>query len=251
MNYKHCLLAGLTVVSVVGIFLLRPIAQPVVFHRFADGREFLGVPNGANVLSNIFLLIVGGVGLVAVRRGAGSRGSVFLYGMLFLGVALTGVGSAWYHMSPDNDRLVWDRMPMTIVFMALLSIVVAEFVNMRLGVVLLVPLVVIGVGSVWLWHFTEEWGFGDLRLYYWVQFYPMVMVPLILWLYGSGRKGMVRPLVWVVVWYAAAKVLEWKDWEVYRGIGVSGHTLKHIAAAVSAGYFVVLFRRRVTVNGDR
>jgi len=243
MNYKHCLLAGLTVVSVLAVLLLGPMAQPLVFHRFAGAGKVLGVPNGANVLSNILLLVVGFVGLVSVGRGAGRRGVAMLYGVLFLGVALTGVGSAWYHLRPDNGRLVWDRMPMTIVFMALLSVVVAEFISRRLGVVLLVPLVVVGVGSVWLWHFTEEWGFGDLRLYYWVQFYPMVMIPVILGLYGSGRKGMVRPLVWVVIWYAVAKVLEWKDWEVYRGIGVSGHTLKHIAAGVSAGYFVVLFRR--------
>ncbi|WP_431214509.1 hypothetical protein ACQ86N_06720 [Puia sp. P3] len=178
-----------------------------------------------------------------------------------MGVALTGVGSAWYHLRPDNGRLVWDRMPMTIVFMALLSIVVAEFVNLRLGVGLLVPLVLVGVGSVWLWSFTEEWGFGDLRLYYWVQFYPMVIIPVILWLYrarggiagaestvmeGSRRsRGTVRPLVWVVVWYAVAKVLEWKDWEVYRMTGVSGHVLKHLAAGVSTVYFVVMYRRRV------
>jgi hypothetical protein len=72
----------------------------------------------------------------------------------------------------------------------------------------------------------------------------MVMIPVILWLYGGMGKGMAGPLVWVVVWYAAAKVLEWKDWEVYRTIGVSGHTLKHLSAGVSAGYFLVLFRRR-------
>ena len=243
MNYKYCLLAALTVVSVLAVFLLRPMAQPLVFHRFADGRVFLGVMNGANVLSNILLLIVGGVGLVVVGRATGEGRVALLYAVLFLGVVLTGVGSAWYHLHPDNDRLVWDRMPMTIVFMSLLSIVVAEFVNLRLGVALLVPLVVIGVGSVWLWHFTEEWGFGDLRLYYWVQFYPMVMIPVILWMWGR-RNRMVGPLVWVVVWYGVAKVLEWKDWEVYRMIGVSGHTLKHLAAGVSAGYFVVLFRRR-------
>jgi len=66
MNYKHCLLAGLTVVSVLVVFSLHPIAQPEVFHRFADGRVFLGVANGANVLSNILLLGFGGVGLVMV-----------------------------------------------------------------------------------------------------------------------------------------------------------------------------------------
>ncbi|MBS1602796.1 MAG: alkaline phytoceramidase [Bacteroidetes bacterium] len=243
MNYKHCLLAALTVVSVVVVFLLPPMAQPVVFHRFAGAGEFLGVPNGANVFSNILLLAVGIAGLVAVVRGAGGRGFALLYGVLFLGVALTGVGSAWYHWSPDNDRLVWDRMPMTIVFMALFSVVVAEFVSLRIGMAVLVPLLVVGVGSVWLWHFTEEWGFGDLRLYYWVQFYPMVMIPVIPGLYGE-RDGRVRALVWVVIWYGAAKVLEWQDWEVYRGIGLSGHTLKHLAAGVSAGYFVVLYRRR-------
>ncbi|WP_431214508.1 hypothetical protein ACQ86N_06715 [Puia sp. P3] len=70
MNYKYCLLAGLTVVSVLAVALLRPIAQPPVFHHFAGGGKFFGVVNGANVLSNLLFLIAGGVGLVGLRKGA-------------------------------------------------------------------------------------------------------------------------------------------------------------------------------------
>jgi len=244
MNYKNVLLAGLTAVSFPVVFLLHPIAQAAAFHRFADCRSLWGVANAANVLSNLLFLVVGGVGLVEVMKARADRGIKVLYAVLFLGVILTGLGSAWYHSSPDNDRLVWDRVPMTIVFMSLLSIVVAEFVGRRLGLALLVPLVGVGVGSVLLWHYTEDWGFGDLRLYYWVQFYPMVVISLILWLYREGGgKGMVRPLFWVVFWYAVAKLLEWKDREIYVVAGVSGHMLKHLAAGISAWYFVVFFRR--------
>ena len=88
-------------------------------------------------------------------------------------------------------------------------------------------------------------GRGDLRWYGLVQFYPMVIIPLLLSLYWSPtHKGAIRSLAWVVVWYVVAKVLEAEDRPIDAAIGVSGHTLKHLAAAVSTGYFVQLFGRR-------
>jgi hypothetical protein len=240
---------AIDLVTLVAIFLVPPIAQPLSFHHFADDRSLWGIPNFGNVASNLPFLIVALIGLVAVARTFVPPAIRATYALLFVGVLLTGAGSAYYHSHPNNDTLVWDRIPMTIVFMSLLAATVAELVSRPLGIRLLVPLVAIGVGSVLWWHYTEMLGHGDLRLYFWVQFYPMLALPLILWLfYTPAVKPILRCLVWVVVWYVVAKVFEQLDYPIYRTIGVSGHTLKHLAAAVSTWYFVVLFRSQYSTR---
>ena len=245
LSQKMWLLLALTIITLIGVFLVPPIAQPLSFHHFADDRSLWGIPNFGNVASNLPFLIVAVVGLATVTRAAVSPAIKVTYIVLFLGVLLTGLGSAYYHWHPNNDTLVWDRIPMTIVFMSLLSATLSELVNRPLGIGLLFPLVAVGVGSVLWWHYTETLGKGDLRLYFWVQFYPMLAIPLILWLfYTPAIKPALHCLSWVVVWYVIAKVFEKFDYPIYRTIGISGHTLKHLAAAVSTGYFVLLFRRQ-------
>jgi len=133
--------------------------------------------------------------------------------------------------------------------MSFLSATAAELVNRRLGIRLLRPLVPVVIGSVLWWHYTETIGRGDLRLYGWVQFYPMLAIPLLLWLYYRPAVKTILPiLVWIVVWYVIAKVFEAFDFPIYRAIGVSGHTLKHLAAAVTTWYFVMLFRKQYPVT---
>ncbi len=240
---KSWLLALVTLITLVAVFFAPPIGQALSFHHFADGRPLWGIPNFGNVASNLPFLIVAVFGLVTVLKAVVTPAIRVTYIFLFLGVLMTGLGSAYYHWNPNNDTLVWDRIPMTIVFMSLLAATVTELVNRRLGVGLLLPLVAVGVGSVLWWHYTETLGKGDLRLYFWVQFYPMVAIPIILWLfYSPGVKPVLRCLVWVVIWYVIAKVFERLDFPIFRVVGISGHTFKHLAAAVSTWYFVVLFR---------
>lgn len=189
--------------------------------------------------------MAGCVGLAFVRKAKVAAPAAWMYGVLFMGVLLTGFGSAYYHWHPDNNRLVWDRIPMTIVFMSLLSATVAELVDRRLGMGLLFPLVALGAGSVLYWHWSELQGRGDLRLYGRVQFYPVLFIPLLLWLfYDPVYRPAILSLVWVVIWYVVAKGAEALDRPIYEAIGVSGHTLKHLAAAVSTAYLVQMFWRK-------
>lgn len=232
------------IVTVVVTALLPRVPQDPGFHRFADSRGWIGVPNFGNVFSNVLFVLVGAWGFWELGRRRAPGGVRVIFGMLFGGIVLTGFGSAYYHWAPDNERLIWDRIPMTVVFMSLLAATVAEWIDRRAGVWLLGPLVVLGVGSVLVWQST-----GDLRMYGWVQYFPMLAIPLILVLFGrSGGLAGLRSLVWVVVWYVVAKVLEHFDIGVYRALGVSGHTLKHVAAAVSTGYLVGVWRERYGVS---
>jgi Ceramidase len=244
-SQKYWVLALLTLVTLAAIFLVPPISQPLSYHHFADDRSLWTIPNFGNVVSNLPFIIAAIAGLVTVAKAAVSSAIRATYVLLFIGVLLTGFGSAYYHWNPNNDTLVWDRLPMTIVFMSLLSATVTELVSRRVGIALLVPLVAVGVGSVFWWHYSETLGKGDLRLYFWVQFYPMLALPLMfLFFYSPTVKPILRCLGWVVVWYVLAKIFELLDFPIYRAIWISGHTLKHLAAAVSTWYFVVLFRRQ-------
>jgi hypothetical protein len=248
---KRWMLVLLTFIAAGSVFLLPPIAQSLTYHDFADKRTVLGISNFANVISNFPFLLVGLAGLRSVERSTVPKSLGTIYIVLFLGIFLTGFGSAYYHYNPDNNTLVYDRIPLSIVFMALLSATVAELIDYKTGVVLWVPLVLLGVASVWWWHYGEERGHGDLRLYGLVQFYPMVFIPLILWLfYDPAYKSALRPLAWVVLWYGVAKVCELLDKSIYSVTGViSGHTLKHLAAAMSTWYLVVMFRRKYEKHG--
>lgn len=242
---KIQLLVGLSVASVAMIFALPVYRQSASYHNFADKRSLWCISNAFNVLSNIPFVLVGSVGLIGAKGQHRDGAITWIFRTLFLGVILTGVGSAIYHWRPNNGTLVWDRIPMTLVFMSLLSGSVAELIDRRWGLLLFVPLLVIGVASVWFWHLGDLRGNGDLRLYGWVQYYPVIFLPVIIVLfYKPGMRGEIRALGWVVFWYVIAKICEFLDHPLYGLVDISGHTLKHLAASVSTWYLVVMYRRK-------
>jgi hypothetical protein len=240
---------ALGAVAIVWVWL-GPIAQDPDYHAFADRRAILGVPWFWNVVSNVPFLLVGALGLGTLARGV-PFAPTFVdpaeqapFAVFFAGVLLTGVGSAYYHGHPTSLTLVWDRLPMTVAFMGLFAAAVGERVDRRLGSRLLWPLVGLGVASVLYWSWTERGGSGDLRLYALVQFGPLVAVPA---LFRRYPPRYTRGTDWLValVWYAAALALDRLDRAVFAlGGVVSGHTLKHLAAALSAYWLLRMLRLR-------
>ena len=231
-NRRVLVLLALMAASLVGLLLLPPIAQDQSYHEFADQRTLFGIPNFWNVVSNFPFVAIGAVGLWQFRRNPAID-------VLFLGILLTGFGSAYYHLDPNDRTLFWDRLPMAISFMAILAISIEERVDAKAGTVLLWPLIAVGVFSLLLWR-----GTGDLRLYGWVQFFPCLALPLLFLLFPAKYSG---TSYWIVAaaLYALAKLFEFYDSAIYSmGSILSGHTLKHIAAA--AACFAVLrhFQKR-------
>lgn len=241
-------LLAITVAAVVAVFaLFDPYPQPQDYFEFADNRTLLGVPNFWNVMSNLVFLLPGGAGLWMLRKGDNQHtlpGLFPAYHVLFFGVLLTAFGSAWFHLAPDNDTLFWDRLPMTIAFMSLLSIVVGEHISEPSGKRLLWPLLAIGAFSVIYWAYTESRHAGDLRLYGLVQFLPMLLIPAILLGCRSvyDRAG----FIWLVFGlYALAKVFEQLDVTLYAmGEVLSGHSIKHVCAAFGPIVLLVCGRHR-------
>jgi hypothetical protein len=251
-------LLGLTVVAAAATFAAPRLAQPRWYHQFADQRTLLHIPHALNVLSNLPFLLVGilgvwFVGSRAARREGGpfsDAGERLRFGVLFAAIALTGLGSAYYHANPGNERLVWDRLPLAVAFMAFFALTLAERVHPR-AAVLFLPLALLGGASVLYWHLSEVHGFGDLRLYLFVQLFPLLATPVILLLFPARytRSG---DLVAALLCYLLAKVLELLDAQIYTQGGlVSGHTLKHLVAGLSGAWllYMVIKRRPVSPAG--
>src|SRR5262245_2146486 len=239
---------GLLGVAAVGVALAPPIPQDPAYHGFADQREFFGIPNALNVLSNAPFVVVGALGAWALRP-ANDGAARFIDGrerwpwaVFFVAFLLTGFGSAYYHLAPGNARLMWDRLPLAAALMGLFAAVIAERIGVGIGLALLPSMVAVALGSVLWWYAGEARGHGDLRLYALVQFYPLVAVPVMLYLFRP-RYTLGGAVLVTVAFYGFAKVFEALDAPILRaGSVVSGHTLKHLAAG-AAGYVIVWMLR--------
>jgi hypothetical protein len=236
-------------ISFFCLLLTPPVPLGPRYHIFADNRTRLGIPNCLNVLSNIPFMLVGLRGTIWLfRRSSATAFQTCLekavYLIFFLGVGFTGVGSFWYHLNPNNQRLPFDLLPMTFAFMALLTSIAIERIGLRFGRTLLVPLLLLGASSVAYWYVTEARGHGDYRFYLFVQFFPPLLIGLMIVLFPPAYTGM-KYLVVAFLLFVLAKLLELFDGEIYRAIHiVSGHALKHITAGVACYLILLMLERR-------
>jgi len=239
---------ALAIVLGVGALLAPRADLPPSYHHFADQRIWLGIPHFGDVASNIAFLIAGLWGLAFLSRKSSLAQFVdaserWPYLFIFLGLILTALGSTYYHLAPDNDRLVWDRLPMTIVFMPLVAALIAERVNVSLGLWLLPVLIAVGMGSVMQWHFSVERGAGDLRFYVAVQIYAVLALFAALLLPARYTRG--SDLLVVAGLYVLAKICETADHQIFSaGHLVSGHTLKHLSAGAAGFWILRMLQKR-------
>jgi hypothetical protein len=255
VNSQHLRVAVFLFVSVAAIgcywWYAGPTPQIQSYYDFADQRPMLGVPHALNVLSNLPFIVVGLLGIMFLGGQRSRRAGVFLqpmerrpYWVYFIGLVLTGIGSAYFHANPTNATLTWDRAALAITFMALFTAILAERVHVTCARWALAPLVLFGVGSVFYWDYTERIGAGDLRFYFIVQFFPLFIVPVLLCFYPPRyTKG--GDLLASLLCYGLAKALEILDRAVYTGAGfVSGHSLKHVVAGLAAAFILLMLMRR-------
>jgi hypothetical protein len=222
--------------GVLAVLILPPLRQPQGYHQFADQRSLLGIPNFLNVISNGGFLVVGLMGLSFLweERAVGADTSFIEsyerlpYIVFFVGVVFTCFGSAYYHWKPNDSTLVWDRLPMTVVFMSILAATIAERIDVKVGLRLLWPLVLAGVASVSCWRWS-----GNLWPYVAAQYFSIVLVGLIIVLFPP-RYSRSADLLWVAGLYVLAKMAEALDARIWGATRfVSGHTLKHLIAALA------------------
>ncbi|XP_047338913.1 uncharacterized protein LOC124942443 [Impatiens glandulifera] len=236
---------GVAIVCFVVLMVVTPaIPQSEKYHDFADKRVFFGIPNTLDVISNFPFLVIGVVGLILMFHGNYFRlrigGEICGWTCFYIGVSTVAFGSSYYHLKPNDARLVWDRLPMTIAFTSVMSIFIIERVDERKGTLSLIPLLLAGVISIFYWRF-----FDDLRPYALVQFVPCIAIPVMaivlppMYTYSSYW-------LWAAGFYLLAKVEEALDEQIYGWTFniVSGHTLKHLCAAMVPVFLTLMLAKR-------
>lgn len=242
---KEYIAWGVAVLCFIILMLITPsIPQSQEYHDFADQRQFLGIPNALNVISNFPFLVVGLVGLILCYHANyfkfSLQGELWGWTCFFVGVAAVAFGSAYYHLEPNDARLVWDRLPMTIAFTSIVAIFIIERIDERKGSVSIIPLVLAGVVSILYWRF-----FDDLRPYGLVQFVPCIAIPVMAVLLPPMYTHSTYWL-WAAGFYLIAKVEEAADKPIYSWTHhiVSGHTIKHLCAAMVPIFLTLMLAKR-------
>lgn len=233
---EKCLFGALSILALAALFT--PAMPAAAWHipHFVDGRAWLGVPNAGDVLSNLAFLAMGvwGTERLRARHDAPVGASWF-----FVGLILTCLGSGFYHLDPDMpQRLIADRLGMAVAFAGFLGIAVSERISVRAGEAVLVLMMVAGLLAAWV---ARE----NLTPWVVVQFGGMALAAgLALTRPRPGALGV--PLGGVIVFYVLAKLFELGDATIFEATGhiVSGHTLKHLAAALAAWPVIRALRDR-------
>ncbi|KAH6777384.1 senescence associated gene 18 protein [Perilla frutescens var. frutescens] len=246
MRKRTAIVWGVAILCFVVLMLVTPaIPQSQEYHNFADQREFFGgIPNALNVISNFPFLVVGIVGLVLCYYGNYFKlslpGEVCGWTFFFVGVAAVAFGSSYYHLEPNDARLVWDRLPMTVAFTSIIAIFIIERVDARKGTFSIVPLILAGIVSILYWRF-----FDDLRPYAVVQFVPCIAIPVMAILLPPMYTHSAYWL-WAAGFYLVAKIEEAADVPIYNLTHhiVSGHTIKHLFAAMVPVFLTLMLAKR-------
>ena len=245
---------ALTLAATLGLIFHGPIAQLAHFHDFADARGLAGIANAADVLSNIPFALVGIWGLV---RLAGAREHPALsrgwagYMLFFAALVLTAIGSSWYHLAPDNTRLIFDRLSIALASAGLLAAVQAETTRLRSSVFSTVMLTAAAIASVGWWAWSDRILVGDLRFYLLIQAGPIVLIPLWQWIYRAPKADRIA-FALAIGCYVLAKGAELADHQILQALHVvSGHTLKHLLAALGTAIVAWQVTRRVAVASPR
>ena len=237
----------------VATWLHGPIAQLAGYHNFADQQTVSGIPHFADVFSNLGFALVAVWGLWRLapsRQQAVIRNGWAGYQLFLVGLFLTAIGSSYYHLDPDNARLVWDRLPIALACAGLLAGVHGD-VRERDSTRMAVCLVLVAVASVVWWYSTELAGAGDLRPYLLLQTLPIVLIPLSQRIYDRPRAER-----WAfggaLVLYVIAKFAELNDHEIAAVLGsITGHTLKHLLANAATALIVANLVRRISAPGSQ
>ena len=227
---------------ILALTMFGPIAQLANYHSFADQRMLLGIANAGDVLSNFGFLLVALYGFAMLRRARRDDPARMAYFVFFGAIGATALGSTWYHMAPDDARLVWDRLPIAVACAALLAAALRDAYPKTVPAMLsLVVLTWFGALSVFWWSWS-----GDLRFYLLIQAAPLVLIPVLQW--QSGAPMAQRTLFFVAIGlYVWAKLFEVADQAVFQALGfVSGHTIKHLLAVGAAFVLARAFARRST-----
>jgi hypothetical protein len=220
----------IAIASVIIAILTTPIVRGPEFHRYADQRAWLGIPNAGDVVSNLAFLIV--AGWSAMQLGSrGTRPSCVAWAAC-AGVATIGVGSGVYHAAPSDATLAWDWGPIVVTLAVITSAVIHDRLGRRWGLIAIIVAPLAAAGSVIWWLASGGTAGGNMMPYVAMQATGVALPPAL----ALAAPGMIpaRPILLGVAGFAVARVLASHDQALLSALGISGHSLKHLLAAFAA-----------------
>jgi hypothetical protein len=228
------LLSGIAIVAIVVVALTQTITRGPEFHHYADARTLFGIPHAGDVLSNLAFIVA------AVWAGR-DRWNIVRYGWpVCLGVFAIGIGSGTYHVAPSDTLLALDWAPIVVTLGLLSAAVIQDRGGPGRAALVVAPL--LAIGSVVWWIATGGTHGGNMAPYVAVQATGIVL-PLVIALVAPGNVR-THWLFIGVVGFALARICASRDRELLDWVGVSGHSLKHIAAACAAACALRALMRR-------
>ncbi|MGO4390287.1 hypothetical protein AB4Z46_02930 [Variovorax sp. M-6] len=238
---ERALLALAALLSVAAVFGPAVPTPALGSAPFADGRPWGALPNAMDVLSNLPFAVVGIWGLrwlhwLGRAHDAQQDAEPLPFDaldcawMFFAGLILTALGSAFYHLQPDPTRLAADRAGMAVAFAGLVGVAVCERVSARAGWPAAWVALAGGLLAAAICHRS-----GNALPWALVQFGGLALV-LALALARPVPGAIGLRLGRVVFFYALAKLFELADPAILEATQqlVSGHSLKHLTAALAA-----------------
>jgi hypothetical protein len=228
---------------------LGPLPQDPAYHTLADTRTGpAGLPSAGDIITNLAILAAGLFGLALRSRMNVAPEECTAADVLIAAVILTAFGSSYYHLAPANATLIWDRLPIALVLMALLALVLADRVHPLFAREALWPFTGLGIASVLFWAASGAMGQEDLLLYLIVRVGAGAAIVLLLILRPPRHSGTVW-LVAAMLCEVAMAISERLDHDVFRLTGgiVSGHNLKHVLAGIALACVFWWLRARKTL----
>lgn len=233
----------------IALLFSAPIPQSEHYHLFADDRFWL-IPNFMNVFSNLIFMFTGYYAALNFDFSKLEKNERIYLLTFVVGVFFTGYGSMYYHLIPNSNSLVWDRLPMSIAFGGFTSWVLSKtifknFKKQKLDFYAYIFLVLLSFGSVLYWSYTQDLGRGDLRIYYAVQFGAIATTLMALLIYDKSDLPK-KPCSYLFVFYILAKLVESFDKQIYQISHhiVSGHPLKHLLAGFGCYLFLRYLKKQ-------
>lgn len=223
------LFAAMALALLTGLLAWGPVPLEAAAHVYADRRAWLGLPNAANVLASLPLVLAALWGLNATR--ACPWASEVRHAWLgFHACALAaGLFAALYHWHPAAGAYLWANGFASGAFAMLTAGMLAERADPRFGrpAALATVAAAVIVASAWV-----AWtGIDDLRPFLFIDLLPVLLIP-------AGALSLpgvyTRSTDWtaMLALYAGAKLADIADAEMLRATGwLSGHALMHLGLA--------------------
>lgn len=202
------------------------------YHDFVDERTFFGIHRFLDTFSNIGFLWIG-ILFVKEMLLQDEKDSNLIW--VTIGTILVCFGSGYYHLMPEDSRLLWDRLPISIVFAGVLSysLHVNNLVKDSWKKSFDIGYLVFSMFSVLVWYIGSLQNQNWLAPYVFIQFGGMIL--LIYIAFTGKNKDFNQKIFYVLAWYVLAKLCERFDDSIFQTTQqiVSGHTLKHIFSAIA------------------